>query len=150
MPHEIVHVPRRIDTARDLPDALGVAPTACVVVEMYETDAGDVVVLLPATATVAPEPLLKAAGATVIRRASASAVSAVTDCTAAFVSPIGLPLDLLLFADFSLLDEDVLYTATGDGSTALKIRASDLLRVTGALVEPVAEPFAQQTARTTV
>jgi hypothetical protein len=63
-----------------------------------------------------------------------------TECAAALVSPVGLPVRIPLLVDASFLDADVVYTPTGDAGTALKVRAADLIRHTGAEVLELAHP----------
>jgi prolyl-tRNA editing enzyme YbaK/EbsC (Cys-tRNA(Pro) deacylase) len=138
--HEFVHLPRRIDDAGELPEILDLAPGSCVTVRLYDSDVGLVAALVPAHTAIATSALAHAAGARAIRRTDPARVSAVTDCHPSLVAPVGLPRDVKVVADAGLRDEEVVYAATGDGSTALKIRSADLLALAGAswgvLVEP--------------
>jgi prolyl-tRNA editing enzyme YbaK/EbsC (Cys-tRNA(Pro) deacylase) len=139
--HEIVHLRRRIDDAAELPEVLDLPGTSCVAVRLY--DAGDgtlLAALLPADAAAATTALAAAAGVRAIRRADPALVSAATDYVASLVPPVGLPGDVRLVAHAGLAAQEVLYTPTGDGSTALKIRTADLLALTGATVASIVEP----------
>jgi prolyl-tRNA editing enzyme YbaK/EbsC (Cys-tRNA(Pro) deacylase) len=138
--HEFVRLPRRIMASEELPGVLGVRPEACVVVHVFETDARPVAVALPAGFVVSPSALVRALGATDIVAAPPMVTNAVTDFTAGLVAPVALPADLELLVDASLGLQSVLYTATGDGGTALKIRSRDLLRHVGARVDSFAAP----------
>ena len=140
IPHEFVRLPRRIATADELPDVLDVPPRECVVVRIYETDRGRRALLLPTGAMPVPARLARATGARVVGMAGATATSLCTDFTATLVAPVCLPRDLPVVADAALGASDVLYAATGDGGTALKIRAVDLLRHTGARVDTLTKP----------
>lgn len=140
IPHEFVRLPRRIASADELPDVLEVPPRCCVVVRVYETERGRSAVLLPAGAMPVPARLARAAGARVTGLATPTATSLCTDFTATLVAPVCLPPDLPVVADAALGGSDVLYAATGDGGTAVKIRAADLLRHTGARVDTLTKP----------
>jgi prolyl-tRNA editing enzyme YbaK/EbsC (Cys-tRNA(Pro) deacylase) len=59
------------------------------------------------------------------------------------VAPVGLPEGVRVLADAAVSRQEVVYAPTGDGSTALKIRAADLLALTGATVAPLVEPGAE-------
>ena len=138
--HEIVHLRRRIDDALELPDVLGVPAHSCLAVRLYDTDRGLLAALLPTGTLPATAALANAAAARTIRLTPPGRVSAVTDYHPALVPPIGLPPDVLVVADETLTGEEVVFTATGDGSTALKIRSHDLLALTGAVLAPLVEP----------
>ncbi len=138
--HEFVHLRRRIDNATELPDVLGVAATSCLAVRLFDSDVGLVAAFVPAHGAVATTALAQAAGARAIRPTAPARVSAVTDCHPSLVTPVGLPRDVRAVADSVLRDQEVVYTATGDGSTALKIRSADLLALTGAALAILVEP----------
>lgn len=138
--HEIVHLRRRIDDATELPDVLDVPAHTCLAVRLYDTDRGAVAAMLPAGVVPATTALADAAGARTIRATVPGRVSALTDYHPGLVPPVGLPADLRVVADEALKGEEVVFTATGDGSTALKIRALDLLDLTGATLAPLVEP----------
>ena len=133
--HEIVHLPRRIVAADELPEALGVPSGACVVVRVFDSDVGPAAVVAPAGAVLNLGAVAAALGATTLREAGAQRVSQTTDFTGALVAPVGLPADLTVLADAALATHDVLYAPTGDGGTALKVHPGDLLRVIAARVD---------------
>lgn len=140
--HEFVHLPRRIDDAAELPTVLGLGSASCVAVRLYDTDLGLVAALVPAPGVVATTALARATGATRVRVAAPDAVIAATDCHPSLVSPIGLAGTVTVVADEMFAKQEVVVTATGDGSTALKIRAADLLSMTRAGLAPLVEPGA--------
>ena len=140
LPHEFVRLPRRIASADELPDVLDQPASSCVVVRVYETDRGRRAVLVPAGTMPDPVALARATGARVIGLASATGTSLCTDFTATLVAPVCLPRDLPVLADASLARSDVVYTATGDGGTALRIRPVDLLLHTSARVDALTSP----------
>jgi prolyl-tRNA editing enzyme YbaK/EbsC (Cys-tRNA(Pro) deacylase) len=138
--HEFVRLPRRITAAEELPSVLGVRAEACVVVHVFETDTRPAAVALPAGYAVSPSAIARALRANELVAAAPMVTNALTDFTAGLVAPLGLPEDIQLLVDASLGVEPVLYTATGDGGTALKIRSRDLLRHVGARVDSFAAP----------
>lgn len=140
LPHELVRLPRRIATADELPDVLGVPAAACVVVRIYETDRGRRAVLVPAGSAPVPQRLARATRARVLGLASATATSLCTDFIATLVAPVCLPRDLPVVADAALGAEPILYAATGDGGTALKIESPVLLRHVRAQVDSLTTP----------
>lgn len=138
--HEIVHLPRRIDDVAELPEVLGVPRTACVAVRLYV--AGRLVAtLVPAGAVPTTAALTGSALSRWIEPLSDPArVSALTDCHPALVPPVGLPSEAWVVADTALAGHEVVFTPTGDGSTALKIRSDDLLAFTGAVTARLVDP----------
>lgn len=144
--HEIVHLRRRIDDAVELPEVLDVPESSCLAVRLYDAGAGLLAALVPAGTVPATSALARAAGARAVRLTDPARVSAVTDCHPALVPPIGLPAAVRVVADAALARQEVVYTPTGDGSTALKIRALDLLSLTGAVVARLVEPGAEPAA----
>jgi prolyl-tRNA editing enzyme YbaK/EbsC (Cys-tRNA(Pro) deacylase) len=149
--HEIVHLRRRIDDAAELPEVLGLPGTSCVAVRLYDVARepggarvapGLAAALVPADTVPATTALARALRAGAVRPTPAARVSAVTDHHPSLVPPVGLPPDVALVADAALRDQEVVYAATGDGGTALKVRAGDLLGLLRPLVAGLVEPGA--------
>lgn len=134
VPHEVVHLPRRIESAHELAEALGLPAAACVVVTVYDSDAGPGAVAHLSGATLNVGAVARALGARTVLVADATAASLATDFTAALVPPVALPPDLPFVMDAAIGGTEVVYTATGDPGTALKVHGGDLLRVTRARV----------------
>lgn len=138
--HEIVHLRRRIDDTFELAEVLDVPPHSCVAVRLYDSDRGLVAALVPVGTLPATTVLAGASGTRTLRATRPERVSEITRYHPALVPPIGLPADVLVVADDTLPGEPVVFTATGDGSTALKIRTEDLLTLTAAVLAPLVEP----------
>lgn len=134
VPHEIVRLPHVVLGADEIPDALGLAPTQCIAVRMYDADGDLVAVGVPAGHLPHPSAVLAAVGARSLRPAGAELVNRRTDYAAGLVCPVLLPDDVPFYADVSLADADVLYAATGDTGTALGIHTGDLFVVANARV----------------
>ena len=141
--HEFIHLHRRIDDAVELPEVLGVPRTSCVGVRLYLAETRTVAALVPAGSVPATTAVARAARAPTLRALSDPAkVCALTDCHPNLVPPVGLSREFRIVADDALRGAEVVFTPTGDGSTALKIRSDDLLALTGAAVAPLVEPGA--------
>jgi prolyl-tRNA editing enzyme YbaK/EbsC (Cys-tRNA(Pro) deacylase) len=137
--HEIVHLSRSVSEADDIPAALGLESTRCGVVRIYASDDGPVAALVPAGQWPDERQLvrgLRLAGhaAAGLRPASRDEITFATDYQAGLVSPLGLPGQVTMLADATLVAVPVVYVPTGDSGTALGIRSEDLLRLTGTRV----------------
>lgn len=142
--HEVVRVRDGVALgADDLPRALRVDASLCLVVRCYVTDVALAAALVGAGVVPDPAAVLDALGACSLRAATADEVSAATDFPAGLVCPVGLPVEVRLLADTALAGLDVVYCPLGEGGVALGIRTADLLAVTGARVvalSPVPQP----------
>lgn len=133
--HEILRLPRSLSGADDLPKTLGVPPETCVSVAVFEAAYTFGAEPVAVTASVAhpPDPAAVAAvlGAPEVRPAPAFLVNAATDYAAGLVCPLLLPQDLTVLLDQRLFDTlrpgDPVHTPTGERTTALRLRARDLL-----------------------
>jgi prolyl-tRNA editing enzyme YbaK/EbsC (Cys-tRNA(Pro) deacylase) len=140
--HEIVRVPRALNAADDMPDVLALPAKSCVSVRMYDAGGDLFALAVPAGSVLRPINLARALGVRAVVPAPVHLVNAVTDYTAALVSPICLPATVSLVVDAVLGLAEVLYTPTGDSGTVLKIHSRDLLIHTGAMVAALTVPAA--------
>ncbi|WP_433465463.1 aminoacyl-tRNA deacylase [Spirillospora sp. CA-128828] len=134
--HEIVRLPVAMADADELPKALGLPAERCLVTRVYSCESvrrGQrflTGVIVPAGRPPQAEAVRLAVGARTVRPAPADVVNAVTEYAAGLVCPLLLPDSMPLLIDHSLVDglpaDDVVYTATGEASTALGIRAASL------------------------
>ncbi|WP_433330945.1 aminoacyl-tRNA deacylase [Spirillospora sp. CA-294931] len=140
--HEIVRLPVAIGGADELPGALGLRSGRCLVTRVYACNDVHreqrflVGTIVPAGVHPPTDLVRRAVGARLIRPARADLVNAVTEYAAELVCPLLLPDTMPLLIDESVVDglgvDDVVYTATGEPSTALGIRALDLYALCGA------------------
>lgn len=140
--HEIVRLPAAITHADELPKVLGLPPERCLATRVYScVDAvrgGRFLagVIVPAASEARTEPIRLALGARQVRPARANLVNSYTEYAADLVCPLLLPEGMPLLIDDRTIDglhvDDVVYTATGEASTALGIRALDLYALSGA------------------
>jgi prolyl-tRNA editing enzyme YbaK/EbsC (Cys-tRNA(Pro) deacylase) len=147
--HEIVRLPRPAANAEHLAEVLEVTPRRCLAIHPFHalTPDGDALVLVlapadedPSAATLisalrdllhdrlTPDAELSVAGAALVSRR--------TDYIAGHLAPLLLPADVIVVSTQGVLDlaTSIIYTATGDGGTALGIGATDLLNLTQAIV----------------
>lgn len=149
--HEIVRLPRPAASAEHLAEVLGVTPRRCLAIHPFNayTPDGDVLVLVLSPADEQPQTsTLVAALPDVLRDrlgpdtefgvAGAAMVSRRTDYFAGHLAPLLLPTDVVVVSTQGVADlaASTIYTATGDGGTALGIGAADLLNLTRAIVLP--------------
>jgi Cys-tRNA(Pro)/Cys-tRNA(Cys) deacylase len=153
--HEIVRLPRPAASAAHLAEVLGVTPRRCLSIQPFHalTPEGDVLVLVlaPADEDAAAETLVFALRELLRDRlgpdaqlsvAGASLVSRRTDYIAGHLAPLLLPPDVIVVSTRGVVDlaTSIIYTATGDGGTALGIAATDLLNLSRAIVLPSDDP----------
>ncbi|MGP4023023.1 aminoacyl-tRNA deacylase [Actinomadura sp. 3N407] len=148
--HEIVRLPIALTHADELPRALGLPPERCLVTRVYSCD--DVYrgrrfltgVIVPAGGRPSMEAVRLTVGAKTVHPAHADVVNAVTEYAAGLVCPLLLPEDMPLLIDQRVMDtlpaEDVVYTATGEASTALGIRGRTLYALSRAKPADLSKP----------
>jgi Cys-tRNA(Pro)/Cys-tRNA(Cys) deacylase len=149
--HEIVRLPRPAASAACLAEVLGLAPRRCLAVHPFHaaTADGDVLVLVLAPADVRPDlpSLIRQLGEVLrdqlgpnaaLAPAGADLVSGRTDYLAGHLAPLLLPPEVLVVATQGVVElaATIVYTATGDGGTALGIGAADVLNLSHAIVLP--------------
>ncbi|WP_242882945.1 aminoacyl-tRNA deacylase [Actinomadura litoris] len=137
--HEIVRLPVAVAHADELPTALGLPADRCLATRVYACvgafQGGRFLtgVIVAAGRRPAAEAVRLAAGARLIRPARADLVNSVTEYAAGLVCPLLLPGSMPLLIDRRLVDglpgDAVVYTATGEPSTALGIRGRSLFRL---------------------
>jgi prolyl-tRNA editing enzyme YbaK/EbsC (Cys-tRNA(Pro) deacylase) len=140
--HEIVRLPHLITSADELPEVLGLPPDRCLCTRLY-ADAACAGCLL--AAVIVPAGTWPASGAVAdtldveaVAPASADLVNEATDYAADLVAPLMLPDDITTLVDEKVAGGDeVVYTATGEPSTALGIRTPDLFEICGAKPVPI-------------
>ena len=140
--HEIVRLPFALAHADELPRALGLPAERCLVTRVYSCDDAFghqrflTGVIVPAGGRPSTDAVRATVGAKTVRPAHADLVNTATEYAANLVCPLLLPDDMPVFVDQRVMDalppDDVVYTATGEASTALGIRARTLYALTHA------------------
>jgi prolyl-tRNA editing enzyme YbaK/EbsC (Cys-tRNA(Pro) deacylase) len=136
--HEIVQLPALSGTARRAAGLLGVSQHEVVKSQLFETDRGPVVCLVPGDTRVDRVRLSAALGCHDATPAPADRVVALTGYRPGALPPCGLAADLPIVADPGILEPPVVYCAGGTTATMLKIRGAELLAVLGARVAAIA------------
>ncbi|WP_018654224.1 aminoacyl-tRNA deacylase [Actinomadura flavalba] len=151
--HEIVRLPSPIGHADELPRALGLPAVRCLVTRVYACN--DVMrghrflcaVIVPAGFRPHAEAVRLAVGARLIRPARPDIVNRATQYAAGLVCPLLLPASMPVLIDENAVGDrpcdDVVYTATGEASTALGLHVLDLYALSGAKPVLLGEPAAE-------
>jgi Cys-tRNA(Pro)/Cys-tRNA(Cys) deacylase len=138
--HEIVHLPRAISSADQLPEVLRLPARRCLAVRMYDVGGVLTAVIVHAGSTPCHDALREVTGSRRVGPVDGGLVNSVTGYSAELVAPLALPPSIEVYADEAVLrdiDHDlVVYTATGESGTALGIRLLDLFSLFDA--KPVA------------
>ena len=146
--HEVVRLPRPVQSADELPDVLGLPATSCAVVRCYVAgDLGDPraptvlhAVVVPAGVHPSAAALSAALATPAVREATPAEINTATDCAARLVTAVALPVEVPVLVDAALDTSETIYTATGESGTALAFRGADLPAVTGGRVLDLAGP----------
>jgi prolyl-tRNA editing enzyme YbaK/EbsC (Cys-tRNA(Pro) deacylase) len=107
---------------------------------MYLVDDQPIAVIVRAGELPHPGAVLAAADARTLRSAGSDTVNALTDFAAPLVCPVLLPDHVRVLADACIGQQDVVYTPTGDGGTALGIPTRWLLTASHAAVAELCAP----------
>lgn len=130
MRHEIVHLPRAISAADQLPEALRLPASRCLAVRMYDVGGALTAVIVHAGRRPSVGALREVTGSSRVRPAADDRVNSVTGYATGLVAPLGLPDSVDVYADQEVIggvdDDVVVYTATGESGTALGVRLLDL------------------------
>jgi len=149
--HEIVRLRAAMTHADELPKALGLPAKRCLVTRVYScADAGRgrrflTAVIVPAGERPPIEAVRRTVGARTVRPAHPDVVNAATEYAAGLVCPLLLPDTMPVLVDHRLAEglnsDDVVYTATGEASTALGIRGGSLYALCHAKpIDPLVPP----------
>ncbi|HEX2089632.1 MAG TPA: YbaK/EbsC family protein [Actinomycetota bacterium] len=138
IPHELflargrLRSPEQIALVLDLPqDEVGK-------VVIYETGRKGVAAVLPVGCRALASRVQQAVDKPDLRRATIARSAEITDFLPESVPPAGLPAEIAMVVDESMDRDDVLYFAGGEPRAILKIRGTDLIKATEAVVAPIA------------
>lgn len=126
-PHELVHTPRPLPDPTDPAGALGLSPDEFVLVRGYESELGTIIVLVPSGIEPDPELVAEAAAVPGVKPARPGIVSRVTGYPAEWAAPVAHERRVLVLADKSIGERDVVYCWAGEPGLVLKLRTQDLL-----------------------
>lgn len=144
MRHEIVHLPRAIGVADQLPERLRLPSRRCLAVRMYDVAGVLTAVIVHAGQMPSVAALCEVTGSSLVRPAASDQVNSVTGYATGLVAPLGLPASVAVYADQAVVsdvDHDlVVYTATGESGTALGVRLLDLFTLRDAKPAALTQP----------
>ncbi|MGE5289938.1 MAG: aminoacyl-tRNA deacylase [Micromonosporaceae bacterium] len=142
--HEIVHLPRAVSSADQLPEVLRLPARRCLAVRMYDVGGMLTAVIVRAGSAPSTDALCEATGSRFVKPLQGDLVNSVTGYAAELVAPLALPPGIEIYADEAVVcdvDRDiVVYTATGESGTALGIRLLDLFTLLDAKPAALCQP----------
>jgi prolyl-tRNA editing enzyme YbaK/EbsC (Cys-tRNA(Pro) deacylase) len=137
VPHELSQLPGPLRDLAAAPAVLGL-PASTVARPTVLTDrTGVVLVLAPADLEVNITQVAELLGREGLRPLALDRAPGLTGYLLPFVPPVALECPTTLVVDEQLAHEDVVYAAAGEPGVILKVRAGDLVKVTGAVVSRV-------------
>ena len=136
--HEIVQLPALSTTVRRAAALLGVPPREVVKSQLFETESGPVVCLVPGDKHVDQGRLRAELGCREVAPAPAAKVVSVTGYRPGALPPCGLDGELPVVADPAVFELPVIYCGGGTTTTILKIRSADLRAAVVARVAAIA------------
>jgi prolyl-tRNA editing enzyme YbaK/EbsC (Cys-tRNA(Pro) deacylase) len=139
-PHEVFSARGRLRSAERIAAVLDLPPEEVGKVEILEGSQGAVAAVVPSDHRSDPKKVARAVGWAAVDLVADDRASEITGFLAEAIPPVGLPNDIPIVVDRSLDRDAVLYFSGGEVRSVLKIRGTDLVRVTGAKVAAIHGP----------
>jgi prolyl-tRNA editing enzyme YbaK/EbsC (Cys-tRNA(Pro) deacylase) len=137
IPHELSQLSGPLRDLSAAPAVLGL-PAVTVARPTVLTDRdGVVVILAPADLEVDAAQVAEVLGRKELHSIEPDEAPGLTGYLLQFVPPVALESPVTVMLDEQLAHQDVIYTAAGEPGVILKVRAVDLVKVTGAVVSSV-------------
>ncbi len=121
-------------------EALGVDPARVFKTLVAEVDGALAVGVVPVSATLDLKALAAAVGGKRARMADVAAAERATGYVAGGISPLGQRKRLRTVLDSSAAELDTLFCSGGRRGLEVELAPADLVRLTGAVVAPIAAP----------
>lgn len=137
--HEIIPMTHPINSAEMMAGVLNLSKNEVFASHLYFFDDEPVILMLPAGRKACEKKLAKVISAFLIRPASEAETSEMTGYINGSIPPVAFHLQIGVIMDETLSGEAVLYTTAGDRFTILKIKPTDLLKVTAALTADISK-----------
>jgi prolyl-tRNA editing enzyme YbaK/EbsC (Cys-tRNA(Pro) deacylase) len=134
VPHELSALPGTLRDLAAAPDLLGLPATTVGQPTVFADGDGVVVVLAPAGSEVDEEGVAALLGRAALAPVDPDRSPGLTGYLLPFVPPVALECPATLLVDEVLAGEDVVYTTAGEPGVILKVRGSDLVKATSAVV----------------
>jgi Cys-tRNA(Pro) deacylase len=135
--YELVALSGHVKDAEQMADLLGLDLCEIVKVLVFIADGAPLLVIVPGDRHANPAKVKAAVGAKKVGFAPEKEVAEITDYQSRATPPVAWKTKADVYADRSLPNTGVVYTTGGDPNVVLKIRAADLLRVTGAKIADI-------------
>ncbi|CAN5764522.1 hypothetical protein BH23ACT5_BH23ACT5_14930 [soil metagenome] len=126
---EVRSFPEGTKTAADAATAIGCEVAAIVKSLVFTVDDRPVVALVPGDRRLDTDMLARAAGGSLVERASLEVVRQATGYAAGGTPPFGYATELAVFADEALRRHDPVWAAAGTPATVFPISLDDLHRL---------------------
>jgi prolyl-tRNA editing enzyme YbaK/EbsC (Cys-tRNA(Pro) deacylase) len=140
IPHEFYRLERPLRRIDEASAVLGLDPGIVVAAELFESAAGYVLALTPASMCASADAVARAAGVRRVRAMSKARTAVLTGYMADWLPPVGHEIATRAVVERSLLGADVLYSAGGDPGVMIVMRSEDLVRATAAVPASLAVP----------
>ena len=137
--HELVTLDGPVKNAVRMAEILGLKPAAVVKTLIFMADGQPIMAMVPGDRKVDTGKLKKHLGAAKISFATENQVRELADYLVVALPPVGLKAPVKTVVDKRIKTGNIIYTAGGSPNVVLKMRAADLLSVTGAAVADIAE-----------
>ena len=135
--HELSQLPGPLRDLSTAPGVLGLPPGAVGRPTLLADEHGAVVVLAPADAEVDTAGVAELLGRPDLHPVPPDRAPGLTGYLLAFVPPVACECPTTLVVDERVATQDVIYTAAGEPGVILKVRGTDLVKATSAVVAPV-------------
>src|SRR6266540_4155936 len=139
VPHELSALPGTLRDLAAAPDVLGLPAVAVGQPTVFADARGAVVVLAPAGVEVDETGVAVLLGRDELAPVAPDQAPGLTGYLLQFVPPVALECPAIVLVDEQLAGEDVVYTAAGEPGVILKVRGSDLVKATNAVVTQVTQ-----------
>jgi prolyl-tRNA editing enzyme YbaK/EbsC (Cys-tRNA(Pro) deacylase) len=140
VPHELFLLRGRVRSPERIPALLDLPRSEVGKVVVLEDRRGAVAVVVPVGTEPDPRRVGRAVGRSQLSPATPERSAEVTGFLPESIPPAGLPEGIPLVVDRSLARPDVLYFPGGEVRSVLKVRGTDLVRATGAVVAALVGP----------
>jgi prolyl-tRNA editing enzyme YbaK/EbsC (Cys-tRNA(Pro) deacylase) len=137
VPHELSALPGTLRDLTAAPDVLGLPAVSVGRPTVLVDGRGAVVVLAPAGSEVDLDGIAELLDRDGLVPLAPDESPGLTGYLLPFVPPVALECPATVVVDEQLAGEDVVYTAAGEPGLILKVRGSDLVKATSAVVSPV-------------
>jgi Cys-tRNA(Pro)/Cys-tRNA(Cys) deacylase len=136
--HSYEHDPRHASYGLEAAEALGIEPSRVFKTLLADVDGALTVGIVPVTAQLDLKALASSVGGKKARMADVAAAERATGYVAGGISPLGQRKRLPTVLDVSAQDFETVFCSAGRRGLEVELDPADLVRLTGAIVAPIA------------